>query len=185
MCSQGTTTPEIVPPTPVPSSSGPKRTKKSAREARKHNPTKSAKKKAGPEIEDWNPTLVRFREKFDTLFSVQDGRPSGGLVPETALAEIDKHLKEDLKDTVSGFFYCVLVHHFTNLSTWQQPLQDKKSGGRARPSRSAEGYLKGLLRAIRPLEPTRRTVLGVELVEEDTAAKLLSRSEYCFLFASV
>ena len=63
----------------------------------------------------WDKTLVRFRAEFDTQYSVHNGQPSGGLVPEMALAKVTKFVKEDLKRSVSGFFYWVFAHHFTNL----------------------------------------------------------------------
>ena len=80
---------------------------------------KSAKEMADSKKGGWNQTLVRFRAEFDTQHSVRNGQPSGGLVPAMALASSTKFVKEDLKRSVSGFFYCVLVHHFTNLSIWQ------------------------------------------------------------------
>ena len=85
-------------------SSGPKRTGQPAREGRRYDPVKSARKKADSSRDNWNQTLVRFRFQLDTLYSVRNGQPSGGLVPETALAEIDKQIKEDLKRSVSCFF---------------------------------------------------------------------------------
>ena len=167
-------------PEPAESSVGPQRTRQAARKARRHDPAKPAKKKAKPEKEDWNPTLSRFRSHFDPLFSVQNGRPSGGLEPEMALADISKIVKDDLKQSVSGFFYCVLVHHFTNLPTSRQPLQGKKSGEGKRKARSAEDYLKGLLRALSPVEPAPTTAPDAEFAEDDTAVALLSRGKCCF-----
>ena len=70
-----------------------------------------------------------------------------------ALAKSTKFIKEDLKRSVSDFFYCVFVHHFTNLTTWQQPLRDTKSAEGKR-SRDVEVYLEGLLQAIRRVNPT-------------------------------
>ena len=128
-------------------------------------------------IEDWDLTLIRFRTHFDT-FSVRNGRPPGGLEPEMALAEVGKLIKDDLEQSVSDFFYCVPVHHFTNLPTSRQPLQGKKSGEGKRKARSAEDYLKGLLRAIRPVEPAPTTAPDAELTEDDTVVALLSRGEY-------
>ena len=125
----------------------------------------------------WDQTLVRFRAKFDTQYSVHDGRPSGGLVPEMALAEVNRFVKEDLKRSVSGFFYCVPVLHFTNLSTWQQPLQNTKAGEGKR-SRSGEDYLKGLLKAIRRVAPT-SILAGGGSNESDTNVAALS-SRKCF-----
>ena len=101
------------------SSSGPKRTRQPAREARRYDPIKSAKKKADSRKDGWDQALARFRAELDTLYSTYNKQPSGGLVPEMALAEVNKFVKEDLKRSVSDFFYCVIVHRFTNLSTWQ------------------------------------------------------------------
>ena len=115
---------EITPPSPTPvaSSSGPQRTRQPTREGRRFDPVRSTKKPS-PKKEGWEKTLVRFRAKLDaeldTLRNVHDGQPSGGLVPEMALAMTNKIVKENLKRSVSGFFYCVFVHHFTNLSIWQ------------------------------------------------------------------
>ena len=50
----------------------------------------------------WDQTLNRFKSQLDIL--VQNGQPSGGVVPETALAEINKIVKEDLKRSVSAVF---------------------------------------------------------------------------------
>lgn len=84
-----------------------------------------------------------------------------------ALANVGKLVKDDLEKSVSDFFYCILAHHFTNFPTSRQPLQGKKSGEGERMARSTEDYLKGILRAIRP-------------VEDNTAEAMLSRSECCF-----
>jgi len=43
-----------------------------------------------------------------------------------------------------------------------------------------EDYLKGLLKAIRPVEPT-PVPIGVESNEEDTAVAALSRRKHIFL----
>jgi len=94
-----------------------------------------------------------------------------------ALAMINKYVKEDLKRSVSGFFYCVLVHRFTNLSIWQQPLRDAKAGEGER-SRNVEDYLKGLLGAIRRVEsPPKPEASGSD--EDDTSVAALSRRK-CF-----
>ena len=88
------------------SSSGPKRTRQPVREARRHNPLRGAKKKAEADFdsEGWDRTLLRFRAHLDTLCNFQNGQPSGGFVPETALAKMNKFIKEDLKRSVSDFF---------------------------------------------------------------------------------
>lgn len=106
-------------PGPVASSSGPQRTRKDARGARKHNPVKSTREKddndEGEHEDGWGATLVQFQAKLHDL--VRNGQPSGGLPPEMALvAKITKIMKEDLKRSVSHTFYCVLVHHFTDLA---------------------------------------------------------------------
>ena len=139
---------------------------------------KPAREKADSKKDGWNQALSRFRAEIDTLYNVQNGQPSGGLVPVMAVARINTFVKEDLKRSVSGFFYCVFVHHFTNLSSWRQPLRDTKAGEGKR-SRDVEDYLKGLLKAIRPVEPTSIPV-GVESNEEDTAVAALSRRKHFF-----
>jgi hypothetical protein len=95
-----------------------------------------------------------------------------------ALASINKFVKEDLKRSVSGFFYCVFVHRFTNLSTWQQPLRDTEAG-KGKRSRDVEKYLEGLLREIRPVEST-PTPAGAESDVDNTTAAAFSRREYFF-----
>ena len=177
---QGAAPPDDPLPAPVASSSGPKRTKQAAREGRKYNPLKSAER-AATKKEGWDWSLPRFRAQLhDTLYSVHDGQPSGGLVPATALASIDKLVKEDLEQSVSNFFYCVLVHHFTNLSTWQQPLRDTAAGKGTR-SRNVEDYLKGLLGAIRRVESPSTRDTGDS---DDTSVPALSRRKRFFSFRS-
>ena len=171
----------MIPPAPVASSSGVQRTRQSTREGRRYYPIKTAKKKAESKIDGWDQTLVRFQAEFDTLYSVHYGQPSGGLVPAKALAKINEFMKEDLKRSVSSFFYCVFVHHFTNLSIWQQPLRDSKAGEGKR-SRNGEDYLKFLVRAIN------RTGVPIpasgESNEDDSAAAVLSRRKW-FLPTSI
>ena len=170
--SQGAAPPGIPLSALAASSSGPKRTRQLARETRRHNPLRSAKKKANSESDGWDRTLVRFRAYLDTLFNVQHGQPSGGLVPEMALAKLTQFMKEDLKPSVSDFFYCVFVHHFTNSSTWQQPLRDMKAGEGKR-SRDIEIYLEGLLQAIRQADPAPMPVGDSD--EYSTTVAALSR----------
>ena len=176
--SQCATLPEIPLPAPVASSSGPARTRQSMREGRRYNPIK-ATEKAAAKKEGWDRTLPRFRAKLhDTLYSVRNGQPSGGLVPAVALAEVEKLVKEDLKRSVSSFFYCVLVHHFTNLSNRQQPLQEIKAGEGTR-SRNMEDYLKGLLGAIHRLKSIPKPdASGSD--EDDTSVATLSRCKRFF-----
>jgi hypothetical protein len=187
----------------VASSSGPRRTRQPARDARRYDPKKKVapkkvhsrkvdlkkadSKKADPEDDDlgkadWDRTLVRFRAEFDTPYNVHSGQPSGGFVPEMALARVTKFIKDDFKRSVSGCFYCVLIHHFTNLSTWQQPLRDTRAGEGKR-SRDFEDYLKGLLRAIRRVEPSPTLAEG-ESDENDTMVAALSRRKCFFSISS-
>ena len=119
--------------------------------------------------EGWDQTLVRFRAHLDEAYIVHDGQPSGGIVPEKALARLNEFIKEDLRRSVSGVFYRAFVHHFTNSSTWQQPLRDTEAG-RGKRSRSSEAYLVGLLQAIRPT--------GGESDEFDTATAALSKRKH-------
>ena len=95
-------------PTPVASASGPQRTRQSVREGRRFDPVRSTKKPSSKK-DGWEQTLVRFRAEldaeFDPLRNVHDGQPSGGLVPEMALAIVHKLAKENLKRSVSGFFF--------------------------------------------------------------------------------
>ena len=95
-----------------------------------------------------------------------------------ALATVNKLTKEDLKRSVSGFFYCVFVHRFANLSTWQQPLRDSKAGQGTR-SRNGEKYLEGLLQVLLPAEPTSGSWSGS--YEKDTTIGTLLRRKY-FMF---
>ena len=170
---QGATPPEPPHPAPVASSSGPERTKKSARAGRRYDPVRTAEKVAARKA-GWDQTLPRFRARLhDSLQSARSGQPSGGFVPAMALANIDKLVKEDLEQSVSGFFYCVLVHRFTNLSTWQQPLRTTASAKGDR-SRHMEDYLKGLLGAIHRARSTPKPDAG-DSNEEDTSGAALSR----------
>ena len=120
--SQGTIPPAFPLPAPVASSSGPVRTKHRARNARRYyKPVVSANEADTREDrEGWDLTLARFEAEIDAMRrKVQDGRPSGGLVPATALAEVEKFIKEDLEQSVSVSFYCAPIHRFTNLTTRQ------------------------------------------------------------------
>jgi len=174
--SQGAVPPATPFAAPPASSSGSKRTRRPTTGRRRYDPIKSAKKKVDSK-NDWNLALVRFQDHFDTLYSVQNGQPSGGLVPEMALADVNKFTKDDLKRSVSNDFYCVFFHHFANLSTRQQPLQNTKAG-EGRRSRDVEDYLKGLLKATRPVEPTSSTS-GAES-DENGAVAVLSRRKHFF-----
>jgi len=96
--------PEIPFPAPIASSSGPTRTVKSAKGRRRYTPIEAAER-AAERKEGWDQTLTRFRDQLnDTLYSVHNGQPSGGLVPEMALARLDELIKDDLKRSVSVFF---------------------------------------------------------------------------------
>ena len=177
---QGATPPEIPPPEPAPSESGPRRARSQVKGGQRHNPVRVRRKKAGLRSSseaDWDQTLVRFRGDLDDFYSVHHGQPSGGLLPETALAKINKFIKEDLKRSVSNF-YCVFVHHFTNLTTWQQPLRCAKAGEGER-SRDTEIYLEGLLEAIHRVNPSPIPATG-ESDEENTTIDLLSRRKHSF-----
>jgi len=94
-----------------------------------------------------------------------------------ALARVNKYVKENLKRSVSCFFYCVIAPHFTNLSTWQQPLRNTKAGEGKR-SRDVEDYLKGLLKVIHQGVPT--PIQGDESDENDTTVAALSRRKRFF-----
>ena len=161
---------------PIASSSGAERTGKRTREGRRHNPIKPAKKakKVEPrnDEEGWLGTLNRFRDKFKALYSVQDGQPPGGFVPETALAKISKYVKEDLKRSVSCSFYCAFAHHFTNLPTWQQPFKNTGAGEGTR-IRNLEDYLKRVVHVILP-KPAPRDRRSNE------AVGILSRRKHFF-----
>jgi hypothetical protein len=61
-------------------------------------------------------------------------------------------LKEDLKRSVSDFFYCVFVHLFTILSTRKQPLHCTEAG-EGKSDQDVEKYLEGLLQAICQVDP--------------------------------
>ena len=63
----------------------------------------TAEGKAALKKEGWDQALVRFRGQFG-VFLVLDGQPPGGLTPEMALAQVYKIIKDDLKNSVSGFF---------------------------------------------------------------------------------
>ena len=181
MIFQGATPPQIAAPEPATSESGPKRTRRQVKSGRGRNPLGARRKKAGLRSSseaDWDQTLARFQADLDDFYNVHHGRPSGGLLPETALARVTKFTKEDIKRSVSNFFYCVFVHHFINLTTWQQPLRDAKAGEGKR-SRDMEIYLEGLLEAIHRVNPSPIPATG-ESDEGNTAIDLLSRRKHSF-----
>ena len=84
-------------------------------------------------------------------------------------------MKENLKLSVSGIFYCGFVRRFTNLSIWQQPLRDTEAG-KGKRSRDVEKYLEGLLKEIRPAP----IPAGVGSNEDDTTVAAFSRREFFF-----
>jgi len=173
--SQSSAPPEFTLPAPVASSSGPTRTKKSGKEGRRYDPARTAQKTAQKK-EGWDQSLPRFWAQLnDVLHNIR--QPSGGLVPATALAEIDKLAKEDLKRSVSSFFYCVIVHRFANLSTRQQPLWGTQAGNGKR-ARNVEGYLVGLIGALHRAKLAPKPDAGGS-DGDDTSVATLSRRE-CF-----
>ena len=159
---------------PTASSSGPKRARQPARERQRYNPLRAGKKS---DSDGWNQALVRFRAHFDTLYDTHNENPSGGLVPEVALAKINSFVKEDLKRSVSIFFTALSFVIFTNSSTWQQPLRDTKAGEGKR-SRDVGTYLEGLLHAICQEDPA--LPVGGGSVERSTTVDALSRRECSF-----
>ena len=101
LVSQGAVdTSEIDPSVPAASSTGPQRRRRTGGPSRK--PT--AQEKASLKKEGWSQTLVRFQAQFEAFLDGPDGQPAGGLTPEMALAQVSKIAKDDLKNTVSGFF---------------------------------------------------------------------------------
>ena len=169
--------PEIDPPAPAAPSTGPQRTRRTGRKSRR----RTAEEKAALKKEAWDDTLARFRGQLQVFF-VLDGQPPGGLTPEMALAQVFQIAKDDLKNSVSGVFYWILVHHFTNLSTWRQPLHGSKTGEGKRGPRCVEEYLKGLLRILLPAEKIPLTVQGVQVgvIENESAVAVLSRRKHLF-----
>lgn len=100
-------------PLPVAPSSGPKRAGKRAKE-RRYDPVKSTTNEVGFDEDDrgdgWGAVFVRFQAKLRNM--VRNGQPPEGLSPEIALvAKLQEAMEEDLKQSVSRIFYCVLVHH--------------------------------------------------------------------------
>ena len=75
--------------------------------------------------------------------------------------------------SVSGIFYRAFVHHFTILSTQQQPFC-KTGAGIGERSRTAESYLMGLLQAARRADSPVSLPAG-EPYEPDTTAAALSK----------
>ena len=178
MVSQGAVVaPEVDPPAPAASSTGPQRTKQTTKSSRK----REFEKMVASKKEGWDLTLVRFQGQLGVSLAL-DGQLPGGLTPEMALANIYKIVKGDLKNSVSGFFYWILVHRFTNLSIWRQPLQGSKTGEGTRKPRSQEGYLKGLLRTILPAEqvPLLYGDKQIGVMEHDSSVDAYSRREHFF-----
>ena len=119
--SQGAFPPAFPLPTPVASSDGPKRTGRPAQNARRYDPVESTKKGETKEDEDgWDLTPATFKAKINTMHhDALNEQPSRGIIPTTALADIDKFIKEDLKQSV-GFFLlrsCSSSHKFDNPAT--------------------------------------------------------------------
>ena len=98
---------------PIEPSSGPQRSQRSAREGEGGGKNKDKGKgrerphsppDAPPVVDtDWNQTLERFQE---VVQNVHKERTTGGLTPESAVAEIQTFVKEDLHQSVSVLFYC-------------------------------------------------------------------------------
>ena len=145
---------EITVPVPATSSSGPRWTKERTKKGQRHNPLGTKKWKIGLRSnseEGWDQTCVRFRTFFDGLYSVHNGQPSGGLLPETALAKVKKFVKEDLKQSVSSCFLLSFdssFYKFVNLVTAASRYEDRR--GKAFPG--CRGLLGGSTRGDPPGE---------------------------------
>ena len=73
------------------------------------------KKDLAPGI-DWPTTCRRFCAEMAKICFDQ---PTGEVInPETAYANTNKFVKEDLHLSVSDFFYCDRDHRLTNLFIW-------------------------------------------------------------------
>ena len=95
---------------------------------------------------DWPTTYRRF---YAAMVKICLDKPTGEVPdPETAYAEINKFIKDDLHLSVSNFFYCGYNHRLINLFIWRQPLIVKQLG--ERPCRDLEQYLTGILNELRP-----------------------------------
>ena len=149
--SQGTGVPNIDLPAPVAPSTGPQRPVRGAKGKGKEIDKGEGKRKRVPKAPlppgvDWPDTTGRFCAEMVNIFFNQ---PTGEVPnPETAYARINEFVKEDLKLSVSNFFYCDRDHHLTNLFIWCQPLVGKTS--EQRPCRDLEQYLTGVLNELCP-----------------------------------
>ena len=116
--------PEIDPSAPATLSTGPQRTRRTGRKSRK----RTSEERAALKKEAWDQTLARFRGQLE-VFIFLDGQPPGGLTPEMALAQVFQIVKDDLKNSVSGFFT-----GFTFIVSLICQPGDSRSGAR-RPGR--------------------------------------------------
>ena len=106
---------------------------------------KDMPKAAPPPGVDWPDTTGRFCAEMVKIFNQPTGEAPN---PETAYASANKFVKEELKLSVSNFFYCDRDHHLTNLFVWCQPLAAKTS--KKRLHRDLEQYLIGILNELCP-----------------------------------
>ena len=130
-------------------STGPQRSAKCAKEKERGKGggrQKRVPQKCLPVGIDWYTTNGRFCAEMDRIYL---HKPTGE-VPnlETAYAEINKFIQDDLYLSVSNFFYCDRDHRLMNLFIWRQPLVAKELG--YRPCRDLEQYLAGVLNELRP-----------------------------------
>lgn len=82
---------------------------------------------------------------MNKIYVEPNGKATG---PETAYAELNKLLKDDLHLSVSNFCYRDRDRHLTNLFIRWQPLVVNKLGGHS--SRNAEQYLIQIPNVLRP-----------------------------------
>jgi hypothetical protein len=119
--SQGAGVPNTDLSTQVVPSTGPRRSVRGAKGKGKKVEKGEGKRKRIPMKDlppgfDWPNTRDRFCAEMAKIYSIQ---PTGEVTdPETAYANLNKFIKEDLYLSVSNFFYCDRDHRLTNLLIW-------------------------------------------------------------------
>ena len=95
---------------------------------------------------DWPATYSRF---YAEMVKICTDKPTGEVLdPATAYAEINRFIIDDLRLSVSNFFYCGCNRRLMNVFIWRQPLVAKQLG--KRPCRDLEQYLTGIITELRP-----------------------------------